>query len=248
MDKKQSAYFGIGVALLVVVVVVLLVRGTHLESADIVLPENPTGAAEPEDSGPEGQLNVVEITPETVRPAIATLSRPLAYSRAQTVETFWSGGSGQSVSQVYVSGAVTRLDTHQSDGCVRHTLVSGDAAAVWYDDEENWTVLHSPDLTADAAGRMLTYETVRDLPVDRIASAGFIEKDGVQCVYVETLPDSGGYTEKYWVSVDWGLLYAAERACNGELIYRFSSAAPENAPVDSALFFLPDGSELTTTE
>ena len=48
-----------------------------------------------EDEADRHWLSVVEITPETVKPAVNTLARPVSYSRTQVVETFWSGGSGQ---------------------------------------------------------------------------------------------------------------------------------------------------------
>ena len=195
-----------------------------------------------EDDGSESRLNVVSITPETVRPAINTLSRPAAYSRVQTVETFWSGGSGQAVSQIHVSGGRTRLDTQLPDGSVRHMLVVGGAAGVWYDDETEWKLLRSRQLSADLAARTLTYETVRDLPVERIAQADYRSLEGVYCIYVETAPDSQGYVDRFWVSVDTCLLHAAERLQNGALVYRFTATAPDAAAPDEALFLLPDGS------
>lgn len=245
---KSKFYFGAGVAMVIVTIVVLLTKGTRWPSVDIVLPENLPDAAglKGEDTG--GQWNVVEIVPETVQPAIATLTRPLSYCRTQTVETFWSGGSGKAVYQVYVSGKQTRLDTSLSDGSVRHTLIVGTSAAVWYDEEPDWTVCHTHQLTADAMGRMLTYETVRDLPADQIAQADYRSVDGVKCIYVETCPDSGGYVSRYWIGVEWGLLYAAERTCNGEMIYRFSSTPPEIGSLDGALFLLPDGTQLEMPE
>ena len=232
---------GFGV-LLLVVVLLLLAWGGRRKSGGITLPEVQTDSAGAEDPGEESQLNVVAITPETVRPAINTRSRPISYSRVQTVETFWSGGSGQSVSQIHVSGARTRLDTQLPDGSVRHMLVVGGAAGVWYDDETEWTLLRSQQLNADLAARMLTYETVRDLPVERIAQADYRDLEGVYCIYVETVPDSQGYTDRYWVSVDSGLLHAAERLHGGELVYRFTAGLPETTVPGEDLFLLPDGS------
>lgn len=208
----------------------------------------PEGSAEAETG--EGQdavsgVDVLEITPGTVKPAISTLSRPVTYQRTQTVETFWSGGSGQTVSQVAVNGGTTRVDTALPDGSVRHTLVAGSAAAVWYDDEEEWVVFRVEDFTADVAQRMLTYETVRELPVEDIAQADYRELDGVYCIYVETGPDEAGYADRYWVSVSSGLLYAAERTCQGELVYRFTTTEPDAETPEESLFRLPDGSALT---
>jgi len=245
LDRKQKIYFtAIAAALVLVFAILLLTRGFHWKSGGIVLPENPSDAAGLEEEDSSNRLHILTIAPETVQPAISTLSRPLSYSRTQTVETFWSGGSGQSISQVYVSGSTTRLDTALPDGSTRHTLVAGSAAAVWYDDETSWTTLHARQLTADAASRMLTYETVRDLPAGQIAAADYRDLDGVACIYVETAPDSGGYADRYWVSVEWGLLCAAERSCNGTLIYRFTATAPGSGAMAEELFTLPDGSKL----
>jgi len=245
LDKKQTAYFTVGFGVLLLLVVLLLAWGGRRESGGIVLPAGQADAAGMEEDGDESRLNMVEITPETVKPAINTLSRPTSYSRVQVVETFWSGGSGQSVSQIYVSGGRTRLDTQLPDGSVRHTLLSGGMAGVWYDDETEWTLLRAPQLNADLAGRMLTYETVRDLPVEEIAQADYRDREGVYCIYVETRPDRQGYADRYWVSVDTGLLHAAERLCGGELIYRFTAEMPEAAAPGEELFLLPDGSAVS---
>ena len=123
LDKKRLTYFTLGVGVLLLVVVILLAWSGRRSPGGIVLPEEQTDSDSVEDSGGESRLNVVEITPETVGVAISVRSRPLSYSRTQVVETFWSGGSGQSVSQVYVSGGRTRLDTQLPDGSVRHCFI-----------------------------------------------------------------------------------------------------------------------------
>ena len=246
MDKKRMTYVTMGFGVLLMVVLVLLVWGGRRQSGQIVLPEiQSDGAGVGE--GSRDSLNTVSISPETVGAAVSvlSLSRPTAYSREQVVETFWSGGSGKSVTQVYVSGDSTRLDTVLPDGGVRHTLVrAGEppAAGVWYDEETDWVRL--ADLSADQAGRMPTYETVRDLPAEDIALADYREAYGGWCVYVETRDAGDGYQDRYWVSVDSGLLAAAERLWKDEVIYRFSAGEPSVSPQEEALFLLPDGGTL----
>ena len=102
MDRRQTAYFTIGFGILLLVVVLLLAWGGRRESVGIVLPAAQADTGGMEGNGGESRLNLVEITPETVKPAINTLSRPISYSRVQVVETSWSGGSGQSVSRAWV--------------------------------------------------------------------------------------------------------------------------------------------------
>lgn len=249
MDKKRFPYLALGFAALLAVVMLLLAWGGRRQSGSIVLPEMPGDSAGVDSEGRESRLNIVAIAPGTVRLAVSVLSRPASYARSQTVETFWSGGSGQSVSQVYVSGSRTRLDTQLPDGSVRHMLLDtedgGTLAGAWYDDERDWTLLRSPQFSADTAGRMLSYETVRDLPVESIAAADYRVQDGLNCVYVETAEDEAGYVERYWVSVDSGLLHMAERLWDGDVVYRFTAGAPEIGAQDEDLFLLPDGMRLS---
>ena len=256
MNKNPMRYITIGFCALLLVVVVLLAYGGHRGSGGIVLAEAPSDGSGVEGSSGENHLNVVEISPKTVQPAIRTLSRPASYSRAQLVETFWSGGSGQSLSQVYVSGGSTRIDTQMADGSVRHMLIrsgedpedgqtpGGALVGVWYDDETEWKLLRGGPAAADLAERMLSYETVLELPPEDIAAAGYQELGGTYCIYVETAADEAGYVCRYWVSVENGLLYAAERSLDGELVYRFTAGPADSEPPEAALFLLPDGSSL----
>lgn len=240
----------LGFGVLLLVIVTMLAWGGRRQTSEIILPESQTDASGAGEDNPDSRLNIIAITPETVHSAMSILARPTAYSRSQTVETFWAGGSGQSVTQVYVSGGQTRLDAALPDGSVRHTLIEtapsgeGTLAGVWYDDETDWVRLESEDLTADAAGRTLSYETVRDLPVKDIALAEYRTAFGGSCIYVETRPDGDGCTDRYWIGVN-GLLVSAERLLDGELTYRFTAGEADISPQDASLFLLPDGSGLT---
>lgn len=209
----------------------------------IKLPQSATETDVGEDTPGTDDSNVLSITPGTVQTAIATLSRPAAYHRTQTVEIFWTGGSSSSAAQIAVSGGTTRIDTTLSDGSICHILVVGSHCAVWYDDEQTWITLRADHFSSDALQRMPTYETVLDLPVESIDRAEYCVKDDVYCIYVRTTEDADGYAASYWISVRSGLLFSAERTCNGELIYRFSASEPgAEAPTES-LFLLPDGSK-----
>lgn len=66
----------------------------------------------------------------------------------------------------------------------------------------------------------------------------------VRCIYVETAEDDWGYTQRYWVSVDTGLLVVAERLQDGETVYRMAALAVDQTAQDEKLFTLPDGTEL----
>ena len=61
-----------------------------------------------------------------------------------------------------------------------------------------------------------------------------------------TVPDSQGYVERYWISVDSGLLACAETALEGQLVYRMSAFTVERPVPSGASFELPDGTVLHT--
>lgn len=67
----------------------------------------------------------IAVRPDTVQSAIATLERPARYSRAITIERYYSGGSGVDRSSVSVDGAWMRVDTEQASGAQSHTISNG---------------------------------------------------------------------------------------------------------------------------
>ena len=69
-------------------------------------------------------------------------------------------------------------------------------------------------------------------------------REGVNCIYVETEPDEAGYVERYWVSVSSGLLAAAERECDGAVVYRMAALTVSYDGVDAEDFTLPNGTVL----
>ena len=82
------------------------------------------------------------------------------------------------------------------------------------------------------------------LPPERIAAADYRALKGVNCIYVETEPDEAGYVERYWVSVSSGLLAAAERECDGAVVYRMAALTVSYDGVDAEDFTLPNGTVL----
>lgn len=240
MDKKKTTYITIALVILFSLTIFGALK-TFQKDRTIVLPERSSETESSDDGDTADSFNVLSVAPETVQSAIRTLARPTSYERTQMVTIFWSGGESTSVSQVAVSGGVTRVDTTLADSTVRHILMNEETAAVWYDEETEWRVLKTGELSTDAIQRMPTYETVLLLSVAEIAQAEYCEKEGVRCLYVQTRQHEDGYTERYWVSVSSGLLFAAERLWEETLIYRFAAVEPEGEAPHEERFLLPDG-------
>ena len=246
MEKRRVSRVAVGFIVLVVLVIVLMFSNSLRRSSRITLP--PAGSA----AGETGQdpsaggagLDVIAVTPETVQAAIATLDRPEQYSRVIRVEQFWNGGSGSFETTVTVSGRWTRTDRVLADSQTRHTITDGETTYIWYGAEEDVFIAPAGNISPDDEQAIPTYEDILELPAEIITAADYRAASGVNCIYVETAEDGSGYSQRYWVGVETGLLVASERLLDGETIYRMASLTADLSVPPADRFLLPDGTVL----
>lgn len=249
--NRRNLKWTIWIFLPMLLLMAVLILSTALRrTAHIVLPETGTSTELVPDASTGGNdaLKVLEVRPETVQTVIETLSRPTEYRRTVTVEQFWTGGSGSYEAQVAVSGELTRIDRVMSGNRIRHTITGGDETYVWYNEEKKIYVAPVGSISADNEQFIPTYETILDVPQAEIAAADYRVLSGLNCIYVETVEDEWGYVQRYWVSVETGLLVSAERLQNGETAYRMKALTLEQSVPAAAEFVLPDGRELLEAE
>lgn len=244
MKKRNITPFALAMAMLVVLIVAFVVRGSISRSERITLPaqsDASAGANAPNDAAE--RLDRVEVTPETVQSVIAVLSRPQNYSRTITIERYWSGGSAVATAKTYVLGALSRCDVSEGSAAVRRVVSNGERAAVWYG--SGTEVYRTASLfSADAEQGIPTYEDILALDPAQITAADYRLLEGRACIYVETEADAQGYFYRWYVGTDTGLLLAAEKLCDGEVVYRMASLSSELDVVTEADFALPDGAPL----
>lgn len=246
MDKRNLKWITWGFVAVTVLIVALMLSTTLRRTSHITLPgtEQSPDQTVDDPAVPGDALTVVEVAPETVQSAIATLDRPERYRRTVTVEQFWDGGSGAYETTVTVSGPWTRTDRTMPDGQVRHTILGEAAVYIWYNQERNVYTAPAGTFSADNEQTIPTYEDILLLPVEEIAVADFRTISDVDCIYVETTANEAGAVMRYWVSVDTGLLTVAEKVMEEEPLYRMASlTADQGADVESE-FVLPDGTNL----
>lgn len=212
----------------------------ELADPDALQSVDPVG----EETGQAGGV-VVEVTPRTVQSLVAFLERYGSYRRTVTVDYFSAGQPvGTVTAQVWADGGWVRTSCALSSGTVEHTIVGEGRLWLWYD--EGQAVYSGPAgrETADLTQRLPTYEDVLELDKGDITAARYEEREGQPCVYVEARTPLG-YTERYWISVNSGLLAAAEMEKGEELIYSMSSHDVVS-PLDQTegVFVLPDGDTL----
>ena len=98
---------------------------------------------------------------------------------------------------------------------------TGKRTWVWYGGSELYYE-SAAAFTADEEQGIPTYEDILRLDKKRIAAADYRLLDTVDCIFVETAADDGGYIERYWVSVSDGLLCAAEKLQGEDVVYRMA--------------------------
>lgn len=248
MDEQKRNRITWAFVILTVLTVALMLGNTLRRTTHIQLPATVPAAEDPTGETVHGDhpLTVVAVTPETVQSVIETLSRPVAYRRTVTVEQIWSGGSGTSKTSVVVLNGWTRTDFATAGGQTRHAITDEETTYIWYDDESAVYEAPAGDISADDEQHIPTYEDVLDLSVEEIAIADYGTYSGVNCIYVETAPDEAGYVLRYWISIDTGLLTAAEKLLDWEAVYRMVALSLDREAPAAKDFTLPDGRVLTS--
>ena len=212
------------------------------KTPDVILPSPSAGSGDLS-AGGDQTYQRVEVTPQTVTGVISTLARPTSYYRELTVETFWTGGSSVSQVQVWTDGGWSHSVQTLPSGVVRHDLTSEETLYYWYDGDERYATAPADERSSDLAQHIPTYETVLELEPGEIVAAGYEQRGDVPCILVEVRRTGSGLLQRFWVSVNNGLLVSAESEEDGELVYRMTAYAPSPCPADAS-FALPDGEVL----
>ena len=246
MDKRNLNWVTWSFVILTVLVVGMMLMNTMRHPGNITLPDTTvkTDQVIDETDQADGALTVVKISPETVQSAIATLSRPETYSRTITVEQFWGDSSGSYEVTAAVYEGWTRTDRTMPDGRIRHSISGSDAVYIWYNNEKNIYTGKPGEISADNEQSIPTYEEILNLPADEISVADYRSVSDVNCIYVEAVSAGGDRTLRYWVSVDTGLLVAAEKLVEQETVYRMGALTVDQTEPTAADFTLPTGQQL----
>lgn len=251
-DRKRTALAALIIAVVLAAVLYSFFLNLFAPTPELVLADpNASGsmASSEEPSGGQGGL-MVGVSTRTVQSLIASLTRYESYSRGVTVEYYNDGQLvGTVLAQIWVDGGWTRSDLTLSSGRVEHTIMGDGQLWLWYDREEAMYSGPAEGLSADLIQRLPTYEDVLALDKDSITSAGYLERDGLPCVFVEAVMPGLNYVERYWISETSGLLMAAETEKNGALIYALSSREVISPmELTAGIFALPDGTRLYSPE
>ena len=253
MERRKRTLFAVLIATIIVVAVFSSFAMNLFGQDDyhVQLPDlsGETGPDQSGDSAESGDRFIrVEVTPETVQSVISkTLSRPQSYYREISIE-LWAGEetAALTTAQVWVDGGWTRSDVTAPNGLVQHNLVGEGTRWLWYGEDDAARSLPADQAVSDLVQRVPTYEDVLALPQEEITDAGYEKYARTDCIFVEVEQEELGSYERYWIAVSDGLLVAAERVKEDQMLYRMTVLSTESpAPLNSS-FALPDGTVLHT--
>lgn len=252
MERKKRTVFAVLIATIIVVAVFSSFAMNLFNKGDyqIRLPDLSEGSGNDSldgDDASSGEVMRVEVTPETVQGVIATLARSQSYHREISIELWASEGEpAVTTAEVWVDDGWTRTIVTAPNGRVQHNLVGDGIRWLWYAGENAAISFSADEVISDLVQHIPTYEDVLELSQRDISATGYEKYDTTVCIYVEVEQEELGSRERYWISVSDGLLVAAERVKDEQLVYRMTALSTESpAPLDSS-FVLPDGQVLHT--
>ncbi len=242
----------LGAALLVAAVAALALRLGWFDTATapVILPET-TALPNASGGGENGGGPVLaEVTPETVQAVVRTLARPESYSRRMLVNSYWEGGSRNWQIQVWQKNGVERVRISSSGEGEedKNILLADGELCIWYGDGPDiFRAPAEPELLGDTLQMLPRYEDLLSLDKAQIEDAGYVNLYGTWRIMAAVREQPTGCLMVYYISIETGLLEAAERRDGDRLVYRMTSEQADLSAPEDEVFLLP-GEEAGTAK
>lgn len=235
MNKKLFIITASAVIVIIAAVILFSVFGSSSDTPTVNLPD-PTD----ESSGSAGSL--LTVTPENVQVVLSNITATGEYSREYNVTTFWSEGNSTADVKVWKDGDKMRI-SHKQDDVTKNIIFSDGMVYIWYGDSDkvfSASLSEYETSNLDLYARLVSLQEIMDVPAEQITDAGYVEKLGENCIYAEyTVDDESNYVNRIYVSVDTGLLVAAEMTQNDKMTYSMSSIITTVSAPDDDIFTPP---------
>lgn len=236
MNKKLLYWLSALVLAVVLGVVAFIIWGGSVEPPPIAIPSPSPSSGE---DGPGGNDNRIEVDAGVVQELLARLEPADAYSRGYQLWTYWEGGSSEAAISAWRKGDSFRV-SHRQNNVVKNTLVLGDQVHSWYEGSNqvfSARLSEAGDGAMDEFARLITLDELMAVPAESILSAGYEDKQGESCIFVEY--EIGSRIYRLHVSVEKGLLISAEAVEDGKTIYKMESVITESTIPADEIFLLP---------
>lgn len=214
---------------------------------EIVLPQ--TGSADIEvDMGHE-QYNrrvadEVVVDKHSVQRVVASLQRPEEYTYTSQTTLYYGGQSSAISVRGAVRGGLIKAVQSVSGNLYKHTILTPTDAYIWSSDTLSYYSGSRGEFTADELALMPTYEDLLAVPEEEISAGGFETVGETSCIFAERRRPDDVTVDRYYISVESGLLILYQTYENDELVCEVL-ATPVIEAVDDSWFMLPSGSVVT---
>ena len=132
------------------------------------------------------------------------------------------------------------METEDGSQPVRLMQSGGGFVTVWQEGLFEDAVMYpssDPELI-DALQMLPTYENLLALDPAQIEAAGYVKLDGAWRIMATVREQPTGYRMGYYISIETGLLEAAERWDGDTLLYRMTAETADLAAPEDELFRL----------
>ena len=144
--------------------------------------------------------------------------------------------------RIWVKDGCTKVTRLSADGNAQeNTIITKDRTYIWNDGNTQYYEGLNGSIYADDVLQIPTYENILNENEAEIITASYENRSGEPCVYVQVADNEYGGIRGYWVSLDSGLLVAAEVYEKDELVYRMTASAYSSFAPEDLHFQLPNG-------
>ncbi|NLT14841.1 MAG: hypothetical protein GXY05_10920 [Clostridiales bacterium] len=230
----------------------LLINYLSRDIREIPLPGAGASSSSPETSGMQENngLEHVVVTKDNVQDVIATLDRPVSYTRSVRIEIMYEGGMTPpyEIRTSVNDGATAMKISGSGISANKNIVIAGSRIYIWYDGDKTPYVrpAESPEdekKSSDEYQMMMSYEDILKLDKSSITAASYMEYsgNGEFCVYVQYVTELLHYKVKCYISVESGLLIHVEKYDGDMLIYKMTTSDFSRSEPALSAFELPDG-------
>ncbi len=239
---KNKTFIFILLALLLVAILVLFLYffGSQADISPVLLPDAGDTTVNSNPAATHGPG--LTVTAENVQAVIRALERPESYSRTATLTQYADAEHfRESLVTVWKDQdkiRILQLDASES----RNTLLLEDKLYIWYGSEDavfTGQLQPLPPNRDDLYQGIPSYEDVLALAPEDITNAAYTQWGGWPCILAETRTGTLGYTTRYYVSTEYGLLVGYE-LLDGEMLLRsFTADSLDPTAPTADIFALP---------
>lgn len=237
---KKRIIYGC-VALVIIVAIVILIKAFG-SSDDSHVIDIPSPVVESGEIVGKDEINRVEVSAETVKAVLETLARAENFSRNYKIKTLWDGGESESSLSYWQKGSNIRIRITQNKS-VRNILVLGNELYVWYDGSsgifKSKLAESSVSRELDKFAGLVTYEDIMEAPQEDILSASYDMHSGQPCIVADYKSGELNYVNRIFVSIDSGLLLAAEKYDGDTLVYSMEFVSIDLSTPPNDVFAIP---------